>query len=371
MKQIYRWLAVVCLLIPLAIPAISAEEFRGMYVDAFHPGFKTHEETTKMVAAAKAAHFNALIVQVRKRGDAYYSSSIEPKASDISPDYDPLADIIKQAHAVGLEVHAWIAVYEVSNEAYTLPGNHVCLKHPEWIMKADDGKSSFYNGRVYLDPGIPAVTEYTVSVIRDILARYDVDGINLDNVRYPGTEGGYNATAVALFNEQTGSAGTPAVNTKGWRQWRCEQVTALVSAARTVVRTTNSAAKLSASVMFSDPEHATAIVCQQWDAWLKNGLVDFVIPMAYAKADTISSHAERALKSTCGRHIYMGIGAYQLSQTQAEKQIADCRSQGTKGVVLYSYHYLCTAESPDRAKCSALGASVFEENSELPLMPWR
>lgn len=109
MKAIYRWL-VLLWLIPVATPGQSAEEFRCLYVDAFHPGFKSHEETTRMVAAAKAAHFNTLIVQVRKRRDAYYESIIEPKASDISPEYDPLGDIIKQAHDAGMEVHAWLSV---------------------------------------------------------------------------------------------------------------------------------------------------------------------------------------------------------------------------------------------------------------------
>ena len=65
------------------LPA-QAGEFRGLYVDAFHPGFKTNQQVAQMVNAAKAANVNALIVQVRKRGDAYYNSAIEPKASDIA-----------------------------------------------------------------------------------------------------------------------------------------------------------------------------------------------------------------------------------------------------------------------------------------------
>lgn len=105
--KIVLTMAVLTLLgITAALAQEGSAEFRGLYVDAFHPGFKTHEEVTQLVSAAKEANLNALLVQVRKRDDAYYNSNIEPKASDIAADYDPLADIITQAHAVGLQVHA-------------------------------------------------------------------------------------------------------------------------------------------------------------------------------------------------------------------------------------------------------------------------
>jgi len=128
-----------CLAI-LCSPAVFASgmtEFRGLYVDAFHPGIKNHEQVTRMVSADKAANFNALIVQVRKRGDAYYNSKIEPKASDIAPDYDPLADVIQQAHAAGIQVHALVSVYEVSHESYKVTENHVAGKHPDWLTTED------------------------------------------------------------------------------------------------------------------------------------------------------------------------------------------------------------------------------------------
>lgn len=133
---------VVILGLLMALPMAQAtEEFRGLYVDAFHPGMKTHEEVTQMVTAAKNANFNALIVQVRKRGDAYYNSHVEPRASDIAADYDPLADVLAQAHVAGLEVHAMISVYDVAQECYVLPDTHVAKKHPEWLMVTQAGTS--------------------------------------------------------------------------------------------------------------------------------------------------------------------------------------------------------------------------------------
>jgi uncharacterized lipoprotein YddW (UPF0748 family) len=209
MKQVFRLITALSFL--LLLGSLShADEFRGLYVDAFHPGFKNHAEVTQMVAAAKAANFNALIVQVRKRGDAYYNSKIEPKASDIAADYDPLADIITQAHAVGMEVHAWLCVYEVSSTQYTgLPSDHIAKAHPDWLMTDHDGKTDYANGRIYADPGVPGVRQQFVSVITDIMSNYRIDGIHLDNIRYPNANYGYNPISVSRFNQEYERSGIP------------------------------------------------------------------------------------------------------------------------------------------------------------------
>ncbi|HOK55146.1 MAG TPA: family 10 glycosylhydrolase, partial [Armatimonadota bacterium] len=84
-------------------------EFRGAWVTAWSNGFLTPEEADETIRLAKEANLNALFIQVRKVGDAYYKSSFEPRAKNIEnlPDYDPLAYVIEKAHAEGLEVHAW------------------------------------------------------------------------------------------------------------------------------------------------------------------------------------------------------------------------------------------------------------------------
>lgn len=155
------------LILPAVIagPSVAAE-MRGVWVDAFHPGFKTPEQTTAMVAKAKDCRFNALFVQVRKRGDVYYTSTIEPMAKDVAPGYDPLADVIKKAHEAGLEVHAWISVYEVylDSKLSKSDASMVHLRHADWIMKDEFGKGKFPGDKVYLDPGTREVNQYLVGV---------------------------------------------------------------------------------------------------------------------------------------------------------------------------------------------------------------
>jgi uncharacterized lipoprotein YddW (UPF0748 family) len=371
MNQVFRLITAFPLL--LLLGSIShADEFRGLYVDAFHPGFKSHEEVTQMVGAAKAANFNALIVQVRKRGDAYYNSKIEPKASDIASDYDPLADIITQAHKQGLEVHAWLCVYEVSHTKYTsLPASHIARAHPAWLMADRKGKTTVGDGKIYVDPGVPAVREHFVSVVTDVLRNYQVDGIHLDNIRYPYANQGYNATSVAGFNQKHGRTGVPTDDDPLWCEWRRDQITALVRDVSTAVSSIKPSVKLSVAGILT-PQTSSTMFFQDYEAWTRDSLVDFVIAMLYLTDDKMPEYASSALRAAHARHVYIGIGAFRLMPDLALKQIADARVAGARGVALYSYHYLGPdTPKPDQVRLQALAASVFAESAVIPTMPWK
>lgn len=353
---------------------LHAGEFRGLYVDAFHPGFKTPEQVTQLVTAARAANLNALIVQVRKRGDAYYTSAIEPKASDISATCDPLAEIVRQAHAEGIEVHAWLSVYEVAvdNKWFQAAPDAAHRAHPEWLMADREGRTSLAHGKIYLDPGVTAVQDRLLSVVKEVLAGYAVDGIHLDNIRYPDAGSGYNALSLARFSTETGKAGVPDPNDPLWRKWRTEQVTGLVKRIRDAIGEAKPAVKLSASVMCSEPKLAAMQFMQDWGTWTRDGLVDFVVPMVYLTGDSMPTEAPKTLSASHARHVYVGIGAWRIGGALAAKHIADCRAAGAPGVVLYSYHYL-GPNSPggERARLADLGNSAFTERAATASMPWK
>ena len=98
-------------------------ELRAVWVDAFHDGFKTPEQVDRLVAWARQANLNALFVQVRKRGDAYYLKSLEPRAEDVAPGFDALQYLIDRAHQgpQRLQVHAWLATLPIWHKRDTLP----------------------------------------------------------------------------------------------------------------------------------------------------------------------------------------------------------------------------------------------------------
>lgn len=132
------------------------------------------------------AGVNAVVWQVRPKADAFYPSDIEPwsmyvtgtagKAPD--PYWDPLQFMIDESHARGMELHAWLNPYRVTNiKKEQLPENHIYHKHPEWFVT--------YGGMKYFNPGLPECRDFIGQVVRDILKRYDVDAIHMDDYFYP------------------------------------------------------------------------------------------------------------------------------------------------------------------------------------------
>jgi len=136
----------------------------------------------------EANGYNSFFLQVRPAGDAFYNSTIEPwshwltgtEGTAPSPLWDPLAFAITEAHARGIELHAWLNPYRVKYGSYTTAPDHVISENPSWTF-IDASNSS----RTILNPGLPAVSDYIVSVVEDIASRYDVDGIHFDDYFYP------------------------------------------------------------------------------------------------------------------------------------------------------------------------------------------
>ncbi|TXF89938.1 family 10 glycosylhydrolase [Neolewinella aurantiaca] len=135
----------------------------------------------------RQAGMNAIFVQVRPAGDAIYPSSLAPWSEWLTgvqgkapvSDFDPLAYMIKTAHAQGIELHAWVNPYRVAMTMDSLDKapNHLLNTHPEWVRA--------YNGRRYLDPGLPEVRAHLGEVIDELISNYDLDGIHFDDYFYP------------------------------------------------------------------------------------------------------------------------------------------------------------------------------------------
>lgn len=196
--------------------AAAAPEFRAVWVDAFHAGIRTPQEADKLVEDAAAANFNALIVQVRRRGDSLYLHSIEPplREAPYDPRFDALAYIIEKAHARGLEVHAWVNAMPIWRDAIPpTDANHVYNLHgPEkagaasWLTASPDGVVRFPVG-FFLDAGHPDAADHVARVCASIVRNYQVDGIHLDYIRYPetlealprGSAVGYNGVSLERF----------------------------------------------------------------------------------------------------------------------------------------------------------------------------
>lgn len=171
-------------------------EMRGTWVASFNNlhlpnGGLNEEEFTQwadtLTSSIASLNFNTIIFQVRPMGDALYSSELVPISHFINGanqgapiDYDPLDILIKLSHSKGLEFHAWLNPYRITNANVSLnelsPSNFA-VKNPDWVIH--------HNGMVYLDPGIPEVKQHIVDVVMEIVSNYDIDAIHFDDYFYP------------------------------------------------------------------------------------------------------------------------------------------------------------------------------------------
>lgn len=178
---------------------LPPREFRAMWVATVanidwpsKPGLDSDTQRAEAIALLDMAvdvGLNAVILQVRPHCDALFPSEIEPWSSYLSgqqgepptPYYDPLQFWIEESHARGLELHAWFNPYRADH-----PGNpsglapeSVAVQHPEWVATLGD------KGFLWLDPAQEPVPDHSIEVILDVVRRYDVDGVHLDDYFYP------------------------------------------------------------------------------------------------------------------------------------------------------------------------------------------
>ncbi|HEX9601830.1 MAG TPA: family 10 glycosylhydrolase, partial [Mariniflexile sp.] len=142
----------------------------------------------------KANGYNTVFLQVRPESDALYASSIDPWSYWLTgtqgkapvPLWDPLEFAVTEAHVRGLDLHAWLNPYRVKQTpAMVLAPNNVANLHPTWTFQAKLNKTDKALSLKMLNPGLPTVRDYIVSVVQDIANRYDVDGIHFDDYFYP------------------------------------------------------------------------------------------------------------------------------------------------------------------------------------------
>lgn len=325
-------------------------EFRGAWVSSWHPGMFTADQIDRTIDAAQTAGLNALIIEVRKIGDAYYESGIEPKAPEVPEGFDPLAYTIDKAHALGMQVHAWLVVYRVwkGGEMPKDP-KHVLAAHPEWRNLTHDGGTEAEEG-VFIDPGVPEYREHFAGVCADIAKRYAVDGIHMDYVRYPGEQWGYSPIAVERYMAETGATGKPAIDDPKWRQWKRDQVTAMVKMVRERVKAADPKVKVQASTIpwgdcprdFQD-SRAYWDVNQDWPLWMEQGLIDENCPMIYSREYEESGRqhfrgwVDGAKRWSSGRTTYVGISEGWNNPEQMLSQIEVIRNAGLQGFVLFSW----------------------------------
>ena len=386
--------------------------FRAFWADAFSQGFKSTTQINSMVSRAVAGNYNAIIAEVLAYQDnsggghgAYWNSNIVPKATDIIGGIDPLAYLVSQAHANGIEVHAWLVTYRVST-SWPPSGNTLLGSHPEWLMVplADmGGGPAKIGGKYTFDPGSPDVQEYLISIVQELVTNYEIDGINWDYIRYTQVDAGYPAyesytkSSLARFRDLTWYSGTPPpTGSTSWNNFRRRTLDELIRRCRAEIPsiTTNPRQPLrltadlvtfgNAPTYFSNSEAYE--LHQNWEFWMEQGYLDAGIPMNYKReheadeAQWYRNWIDACVDPVTGwrhdRHAFSGQANYLNTKANSVTQLQYGINAGADGSSNYSYYETAdenmdgTSET-DWSWYTYVSDHLFTSTTPTPTMPWR
>lgn len=236
---------------------------------------------------------NAVIFQVRPTADALYKSELEPWSAWLTgkrgkapqPEWDPLQYALDEAHARGMEFHAWLNPYRVtSSPKDVLPASHASKRHPERFVK--------FNGQTFFDPAYQENRDFICKVVDDIVARYDVDAIHIDDYFYP-----YPANGKKFDGD--GASYARFGNGMGRDDWRRHNVDLLIEQLHSTIKGRKPWVRFGVSPFgiwrnaSSDPRGSRSSGLQNYDdlyadplLWAKKGWIDYLAPQLYWSLDT-------------------------------------------------------------------------------------
>lgn len=384
-------------------------EARALWVNRFE--WTTEANIVTIFQRAALGNLNIVYFQVRGTGDAFYRSDLEPAAARLcggvvgscTPTWDPLAVAVREGKKYGIEVHAWLNAFTGWAASTTpsvcaglvpsAPGQpqHMLFAHPEWIMQTSARvtmtcANSSAVEYVYVSPGIPAARTHLARVAADIMRRYDVAGIHLDRIRYPGQFYSSDPLTLAEFRKISGRAPLSSTTDSLWVQFRRNSVTLAVKEVQDSISAVRRGV-VSAAVWpiyyngtFGWP--SSSGVTQYWQdprAWAAAGALDVQVPMTYFNINAqYCSYTLNNPDWTCmlddhlanfdgvsGRHTYIGIGANR-DTAMTFREIRVARERGAKGISFYSY-----AEMASRDRFNLLRNGLFKRAATIPPMPWK
>lgn len=333
--------------IPAAMPRARAAE-RAIWVTRFD--YKTREDVETIVENARSAGFNTILFQVRGNATAFYRSSHEPWAEQlggVDPGFDPLQAAIEAAHSRGMRIAAWMNVMPAWwGKAPPKDPEHVVNAHPEWLWYDQHGARQPYSEKFYvsLNPCQPRVRRHIVAVMRDVAARYSIDELHLDYIRFPNEQPPgepdrsqldypRDETTVGLFQAESGKR--PEEDQAAWDAWRTEQVTILLREIRSMMRETRPRVELSAAVG-SVPENALSHF-QDVETWLEEDLIDVVYPMNYTRdLGVFNERVANWKKIAGGHHVVMGVSLEPGDMDIAGEEL-DAAMRAFNGFAVYAY----------------------------------
>jgi uncharacterized lipoprotein YddW (UPF0748 family) len=374
-----------------AAPTPPAPEMRGVWIATVSnidwpsvasrgDAERQKTELRMLLDRAAADGMNAVIFQVRSGADALYASPLEPWAGLLTgtpgtdPGFDPLAFAVDEAHARGLELHAWFNPFRAGSarDSLALPANHVFRTNRELVR--------VYGGALWMDPGDPAVAERTLAAMRDVVKRYDVDGVHIDDFFYPYPINDSTRKAIDFPDSATFAANNPRNLSR--TDWRRDNVNRFVERMYAAVHEAKPWVKVGVSPfgIWRPGNPAQIKGLDAYDAiyadsklWLQRGWLDYFVPQLYWAIDPPAQSFTALLdwwtapeQNPLGRPVWPGLASYRVDTTALRPDSATLPRIADTATFSYRPNEILRQVRETRAR-SARGATgvVFYNGSSV------
>lgn len=378
-------------------------EFRGMWITTVNnldwpsrPGLPVEQqkaELTAMLNKLQALHFNAVIFQIRPTGDAFYRSDSEPWSHWLTGEqgkapaagWDPLKFIIDECHNRGMELHAWMNPFRLSqNLTMQYAARNVAKRQPDWVVT--------YGNKQYLDPGIPAVRNYLNTVVAEVVRKYDVDAIHFDDYFYPYPIAREAFPDTLSFKNHNRGYALSEID-----KWRRENVDLIIGSLNETIKKVKPKVKFGISPFgvwknYDEHDEIAGSVTKAGNTnydnlyadvinWQRKGWIDYLIPQLYWEIGhptvdfitLINWWSERSF----GRHVYIGHALYKKAEGATapwknpdelpEQILISRRIKMIEGSAYFRMKHL---DMNPLNFTSRLGKEIYTQPALLPLMPW-
>jgi uncharacterized lipoprotein YddW (UPF0748 family) len=343
------------------VQTVAPPEVRAIWLDRGTIVQSGSPQGLRMVFDRLArAGINTVFFETLNAGYTIYPSQVAPEQNPLTIGWDPLASAVTLAHERGMELHAWCWTFATGNsrhnrligQADNFPGP-VLSRYPQWGMT--DNQGSFRprgQNEFWLDPANPEVRSYLLRIYDEILTKYDVDGLQLDYIRYPfqGTHiFGYSQSSRYGFAAVNGvdplmlSPGRDLSLFKLWNQYKAKQVSDFVGQVSDQLKRTRPRVLLSTAVYPFVNRERMAKIQQDWETWARQGHVDMVVPMTY-KLNTraLQQEVEPILNPVeeLPSLFLPSVNLQDLPQVQLRDQIQAVRDLPSEGYSLFAAAHL-------------------------------
>jgi uncharacterized lipoprotein YddW (UPF0748 family) len=357
MRHILAFLLVVGCLAPVAVTAGAEPDqgFRTRAVWVTRWAFKDSADVKALFAELDSVGVNTVFFQVRGSCDALYRSSVEPWSSLLSgrlgvdPGWDPLDVALREGRSRGIQVHAWINLFTgwaVSDSGTPPPSSeplHVLRAHPDWVASDREGrrmpltKAEAGDNYAFLSPTHVDVQAHISQVVRDLVGRYDLDGLHLDYVRFPDSSYSYDADSRAAFRLDVMLGGV-GEKTPTYSEWRMKHLTDFVGRLAGIAREERPGIQVSATV-WQKMEDAREIYLQDGVGWMLRGHLDFLVPMIYTPSvEAFEDRLATYVDAVGAENVVAGLGPYLEAFTDSvlATELDTARAEGVRGYSVFN-----------------------------------